>query len=88
MMCPFPDQQVDCGDGVISYGKRRKRQAIESSRSELPTELAERLVFDPALNQEVIRFDLPLKRQIRVEVGTEVEEVDNPALTKAGNGGK
>ena len=45
-------------------------------------------MFDPELNQEVIRFDLPLKKQIRVEVGTEVEEVDNPALAKAGNGGK
>jgi len=77
---------VDCGDGVTSYGKRRKRQAIESNRSELPTELAERLVFDPELNQEVIRFDLPLKKQIRVEIGTEVEEVENPALAKAGNG--
>ena len=54
----------------------------------MPTELAERLVFDPELNQEVIRFDLPLKKQIRVEVGTEVEEGENPALAKAGNGGK
>jgi hypothetical protein len=77
--------QVDCGEGVQSYGKRRRRR--DADRSTLPTELAERLVYDPDLDQEVIRFDVPLKKQIRVEVGTEIEEVNNPDLSRAENGG-
>ena len=69
----------------MSYGKRRKRSA---QKSDLPVELAERLVYDPDLDQEVIRFDVPLKMQIRVEVGTEIEEVENPSLSRAANGGE
>jgi len=46
---------VNCGDGVLSYG-RRKRDAIE--------EESDRIKFDPNLNQEILISTTPLRKQV------------------------
>lgn len=78
---------MDCGDGVQSFGKRRKKRDT-SNKTEIPEELAEKLVYDPDLNQEIIYFATPLRKQIRVDSGTKVDEFkDESGIRTAGNGG-
>ncbi len=74
--------KVDCGDGVQSFGKRRRRR-------DAPHDLltSEKLIFDPNLGQEVIYYSTPLKKQIRVASGTKVDEFRDTDLATAGNGG-
>ncbi|XP_059096063.1 uncharacterized protein LOC131890668 isoform X2 [Tigriopus californicus] len=77
---------VDCGEGVQSFGKRRRRRDT-SNKTEIPEELAEKLVYDPDLNQEIIYFATPLRKQIRVDSGTKVDEFkDESEIRTAGNG--
>ena len=102
--------QVDCGDGVQSYGKRRKRSTDNDDKADkdmvmvtnkrtgrqlflpkddaVPKELAERLVYDPDLGQEVIVYDTPLRKQIRVDPGTKVDEFRDPLRTGGPGGGE
>lgn len=71
-----------------SYGRRKRSASKEGDR--IPSELAERLVYDHDLGQEVIFFDTPLRKQIRVETGTKVDEVagEQPLLNSGVNGSK
>ncbi len=80
--------KVDCGDGVLSYGRRRKRSALaQAEREEKPID--SKMMFDPNLKQEVIFYATPLRKQIRVESGTKVDEVRDSRITAAaGQGGK
>jgi hypothetical protein len=87
--------KVDCGNGVLSYGRRRREAVAEEDEdedkpevdsSELPEGVAEKFVFDPVLGQEVIVQNTPLRKQIRVETGTKVDEFKEPTVHKAGNG--
>ena len=50
--------------------------------------MAEKLIYDPNLDQEVIYYETPLKKQIRVELGTKVDEFRDPVVQRGGNGGK
>ncbi len=82
--CQEACNPVDCGDGVLSYGKRRRKRDTE-----LPEVFAERLVFDENLGQEVIQFDTPLRTQIRVEPNTKVDEFrDTRPSAGLGQGGE
>ena len=67
---------VDCGEGVVSYGRRRRRDAVTSApraTTLVPEPYASRLVFDQNLGQEVISVDTPLSKEIIVNQGTKVD---------------
>ena len=75
--------QVDCGNGVRSFGKRRRRRDAERVRV---GQLGERLVFDPNLGQEVIELDTPLRKQIFVDPGIKVNRFTDPLGDGAASG--
>lgn len=49
--------------------------------------LADRLVYDPNLDQDVLYYDTPLKKQIFVEQGSKVDEFKDPLIKSAGKNG-
>ena len=59
---------VDCGNGVSSFGKRKKRQADAN----VYRPKSERLIFDNNLGQEVLLYETPLRKQIFVDPGIRV----------------
>ena len=84
---------VDCGEGVVSYGRRRRRDAVTSApraTTLVPEPYASRLVFDQNLGQEVISVDTPLSKEIIVNQGTKVDSFRNPrsqdGFSSAGGG--
>ena len=64
----FTFTKVDCGNGIRSFGKRRRRRDADAKLGAL----GERLVYDPNLGQEVIALDTPLRNQIFVDPGITV----------------
>ena len=64
----FTFTKVDCGNGIRSFGKRRRRRDADAKLGAL----GERLVYDPNLGQEVIALDTPLRKQIFVDPGITV----------------
>ena len=66
---------MDCGNGVQSFGKRRRR---DTENDGLLDELADKMVFDPNLGQKVIYFDTPLRKQIFVDPGIKVNRFTDP----------
>ena len=84
--CQDKCNPVDCGDGVLSYGKRKKRQALDETIQKMG---ADKLVFDPNLGQEVILYDTPLRKQIFVDPGIRVNrftaDEDVGTATAGGN---
>ena len=87
--CQDKCNPVDCGDGVLSYGKRKKRQALDKTIQRMGA--ADKLVFDPNLGQEVILYDTPLRKQIFVDPGIRVnrftadEDVGRTVTAAGGN---
>ena len=67
----------------MSFG-RKKRDADRSLARQprqlapLPDDLAEKLVYDPNLNQEVIYYNTPLRKQIFVDPGIKVNRFTDP----------
>eukprot|EP00095_Tigriopus_kingsejongensis_P000500 maker-scaffold367_size194084-snap-gene-0.40 protein:Tk00500 transcript:maker-scaffold367_size194084-snap-gene-0.40-mRNA-1 annotation:"---NA---" len=60
---------------------------MEAGSNQTSPEMADRLVYDPDLDQEIIYFATPLRKQIRVEPGTKVDEFkDDRGIRTAGNG--
>jgi len=86
--CQDACNPVDCGNGVQSYGKkrRRRRDAEKGSTTKLPGQLAEKMVFDPNLGQDVIYFDKPLRKQIFVDPGIKVNRFTDPLSSGASEG--
>ena len=76
--------QVDCGGGVLSYGRKKRsadrRQSARQPRqlAPLPDDLADKLVYDPNLDQDVIVYDTPLRKQIFVDPGIKVNRFTDP----------
>ena len=68
---------VQCGDGLESFGRRR-RAAEEEVHSEVPAPYASRLVFDPERGQEVISGDSQLSKEIIVQSNTKVDSFRDP----------
>lgn len=66
--CQDACNPVDCGNGIRSFGKRRRRRDADAKLGAL----GERLVYDPNLGQEVIALDTPLRKQIFVDPGITV----------------
>ena len=64
------DFKVDCGNGVTSYGKRKKRQADHANVSYRMN--PDKLIYDPNLKQDVMINTTPLRKQIFVDPGIRV----------------
>jgi len=62
--CQEKCNPVNCGDGVESYGKRKKRQADHANISYRMN--PDKLIYDPNLQQDVILYKEPLRKQIFV----------------------
>ena len=93
--CQEACNPVDCGDGVLSYGKRRKRQAgVLHEPDNVYRPKTERLIFDRNLGQEVLLYETPLRKQIFVDPGIRVnrftadENVSTAEGPISGPGGK
>lgn len=81
---------VDCGDGISSYG--RKKRSSEASKltsmvtlpptgtTKISEPYASQLVYDPNLGQDVINTDNTLYKEIFVDSGTKVEGFRDPRL--------
>ncbi len=83
----------------MSYGKRRRRRSALTQTGgdgsvDGQDEEGTQFIFDPNLGQEVIYFATPLRKQIRVESGTKIDEVSQQdsssglRVASAGPGGK
>merc|ERR1719433_352854 len=83
--CQDKCNPVTCGDGVFSYGKRKKRQTSESL---FKTGRSSRMMYDPNLGQEVIVYNTPLRKQIFVDPGVTVNRftADPDEINTAGGG--
>ena len=65
--------QVDCGNGVESYGKRKKRQAEYSHQANVHYRMnPDKLIYDSNLRQDVLQNNTPLRKQIFVDPGIRV----------------
>ena len=93
----FFNIKVSCGGGVLSYGrKKRSADRTETLRIQLPRkprqlaplpeDLADKLVYDPDLDQDVIRYDTPLRKQIFVDPGIKVNRFTDPTGGEVANG--
>jgi hypothetical protein len=82
--CQDQCNPVDCGGGVLSYGRKKRsadrRQSARQPRqlAPLPDDLADKLVYDPNLDQDVIVYDTPLRKQIFVDPGIKVNRFTDP----------
>ena len=59
---------VECGDGLMSYGRKRRSVNITGAAS-IPEQYIRQMVYDDTLDQEVIYNDAPLYKEIYVESG-------------------
>lgn len=100
---------VDCGEGVQSYGRKRRSADSDdyltpglttpvtqapvavtqapgaSGITLLPQEpFANKLVYDPNLDQDVIYSDVPLRKEIIVDSGTKIDSFRDPRRIDAG----
>ena len=84
--------QVDCGNGILSYGRKKRDADRKTARqprqlAPLPDDLAEKLVYDPNLDQDVIFYDTPLRKQIFVDPGIKVNRFTDPTGGNVANHG-
>ena len=89
---------VDCGDGLQSYGRKKRSPAnlislnntltVNLPQKKVPEPFASRLVYDDNLGQEVLYSDTPLSKEIYVESGTKVDSFRDPRLKSDNTGGK
>merc|ERR1719474_1965197 len=85
---------VDCGDGISSYGRKRRSPdslisqtlTVDLPPKTVPEAFASRLVYDDYLGQEVLYSDTPLSKEIYVESGTKVDSFRDPRLKAENNG--
>merc|ERR1712029_821913 len=68
--CQEKCNPVDCGNGVQSYGKRKKRQADHANI--LYRINPDKIIYDPNLQQDVLLNETPLRKQIFVDPGIRV----------------
>ena len=85
---------VNCGDGLVSYGRRRREAEPAESRV-MRRDTEARLQYSAELGQEVLVSSTPLSKEIFVETGTKVDtlqEGGGPLLagrdSSAGEGDK
>lgn len=71
---------VSCQDGILSYGKRRKREAVVQKRDAVIPITKNSLVYDVDLGQEILISNTPLSREIFVEAGTKVDAIRDAAV--------
>ena len=65
--------QVNCGNDVESYGKRKKRQADYSHQANVHYRMnPDKLIYDSNLKQDVLQNNTPLRKQIFVDPGIRV----------------
>ena len=89
---------VACGDGIESYGRRRRSPdnlltlnntlTVNLATPRVPKLYASRFVYDENLGQEVLYSDTPLSKEIYVESGTRVDSLRDPRFKSEDNGGK
>ena len=87
---------VECGDGITSYGRKKRSPdsfisqtlTVDLPTPDLPESVANRLVYDDHLGQEVLYSDTPLSKEIYVESGTKVDSYKEPHIKSSDNGGK
>ena len=63
---------VNCGDGLVSYGRRRREAEPAESRV-MRRDTEARLQYSAELGQEVLVSSTPLSKEIFVETGTKVD---------------
>ena len=90
--CVGDCKPVDCGNGIQSYGRRRREAGAmataapypDTSSATLPTinnqlqPFASKLVYDSSLGQEVIEGVSDLSKEIYVETGTTIDRIRDP----------
>jgi len=85
---------VECGDGITSYGRKKRSPdsfisqtlTVDLPTPDLPESVANRLVYDDHLGQEVLYSDTPLSKEIYVESGTKVDSYKEPRIKSNDNG--
>eukprot|EP00090_Calanus_glacialis_P030486 TRINITY_DN4919_c0_g1_i1.p1 TRINITY_DN4919_c0_g1~~TRINITY_DN4919_c0_g1_i1.p1 ORF type:complete len:724 (-),score=176.09 TRINITY_DN4919_c0_g1_i1:269-2440(-) len=85
---------VECGDGLQSYGRRKRSPdslishilTVDLPPPSVPESFASRLVYDDYLGQEVLYSDTPLSKEIYVESGTTVDRFRDPRFKADNNG--
>ena len=77
---------MDCGDGVQSYGRRRRRDVKETS---IADDFVQRPsgVDSSSPDQDVIYYPTPLRKQIHVAAGTKIDEFRDIRIPGAESGG-
>jgi len=81
---------VDCGDGLTSYGRKKRSSnnflslnstlTVNLPQKKVPEPFTSRLVYDKNLGQEVLYSDTPLSKEIYVESGTKVDSYRDPRI--------
>eukprot|EP00092_Neocalanus_flemingeri_P054613 GFUD01064337.1.p1 GENE.GFUD01064337.1~~GFUD01064337.1.p1 ORF type:complete len:322 (-),score=87.09 GFUD01064337.1:284-1126(-) len=87
---------VDCGDGLQSYGRKKRSPetlislnntlTVNLPKPKVPEPFTSRLVYDDNLGQEVLYSDTPLSKEIHVESGTTVDSFRDPRLKSDNTG--
>ena len=70
---------MSCDDGILSYGKRRKREALIQKRDAVVPVTKNSLIYDVDLGQEFLISNTPLSKEIFVETGTKVDSIRDTA---------
>ena len=70
---------MSCDDGILSYGKRRKREALIQKRDAVVPVTKNSLIYDVDLGQEILISNTPLSKEIFVETGTKVDSIRDTA---------
>ena len=65
---------VNCDDGVVSYGRRRRRETGVEEQENV-------VVYDDRLKQEILDIDADLVKEIFVESGTVVDRLSSSEQT-------
>ena len=65
---------VNCDDGVVSFGRRRRRETGVKEEENV-------IIYDDRLNQEILDIDTDLVKEIFVESGTVVDRLSSSEQT-------
>lgn len=67
---------VNCGDGLVSYGRKKRESEAVSYMVRRDTAVeSSSLVYDVDLGQEILISSTPLSKEIYVETGTKVDSI-------------
>ena len=66
---------VNCGDGLVSYGRKKRESEVSYMVRRDTAVESSSLVYDVDLGQEILISSTPLSKEIYVETGTKVDSI-------------